>query len=144
MIKNKIQLAGNTISKNEINHLASWLKKNNKFTKGKLTIKFEKLFSNWLKNKYSIFVNSGSSANLLIAQSLLESGYLKNKTIIVPAVSWITTVTPFIQLGYNVKLCDCDKENLGLNIQHFKYLCKKHRPSCVILVHVLGHSNNME
>ena len=120
MIKSKIQLAGNTISKNEINRLSSWLKKNNKLTKGKLTIKFEKLFSSWLKNKYSIFVNSGSSANLLIAQSLLESGYLKNKTVIAPAVSWITTVTPFLQLGYKVKLCDCDRNNLGLDINHFE------------------------
>ena len=144
MIKSKIQLAGNTISKNEINRLSSWLKKNNKLTKGKLTIKFEKLFSSWLKNKYSIFVNSGSSANLLIAQSLLESGYLKNKTVIAPAVSWITTVTPFLQLGYKVKLCDCDRNNLGLDINHFENLCRKYKPSCVILVHVLGHANNIK
>ena len=144
MNKINIKLSENTISKSEISLLTRWLKKNEKLTKGKLTIKFEKIFSSWLKNKYSIFVNSGSSANLLVAQSLLESSYLKNKTIIVPAVSWITTVTPFIQLGYNVKLCDCDKKNLGLDVQHFEYLCKKYRPSCVILVHVLGHSNNME
>ena len=87
MIKKNIQLSENTISKNEINSLIIWLKKNEKLTKGKLTIKFEKIFSSWLKNNYSIFVNSGSSANLLVAQSLLESGYLKNKTIIAPAVS---------------------------------------------------------
>ena len=144
MIKVKIPLAENTISKKEIHLLASWIKKNEKLTKGKLTVRFENLFSKWLKRKYSIFVNSGSSANLLIAQSLLEGDYLKNKTIIVPAVSWITTVTPFLQLGFNVKLCDCDKNNLGLNIKHFEYLCKKYKPSCVILVHVLGHPNNMQ
>tara|TARA_Y100000590_G_scaffold467800_1_gene648040 strand:- start:65 stop:1237 length:1173 start_codon:yes stop_codon:yes gene_type:complete len=143
MTNKNIRLAGNTISKNEINLLIQWLKKNEKLTKGKLTINFEKIFSKWLKKKYSIFVNSGSSANLLVAQSLLESGYLKNKTIIAPAVSWITTVAPFLQLGYKVKLCDCDKNNLGLNIKHFEQLCRKYKPSCVILVHVLGHANNM-
>ena len=102
MTNKNIRLAGNTISKNEINLLIQWLKKNEKLTKGKFSINFEKIFSKWLKKKYSIFVNSGSSANLLVAQSLLESGYLKNKTIIAPAVSWITTVAPFLQLGYNI------------------------------------------
>jgi len=143
MLNKNLRLAGNTISRKEINSLIKWLRKNENLTKGKLTINFEKVFSKWLKKKYSIFVNSGSSANLLVAQSLLESGYLRNNTIIAPAVSWITTVTPFLQLGYNVKLCDCDKNNLGLDIQHFEQLCKKYKPSCVILVHVLGHSNNM-
>ena len=64
--------------------------------------------------KYSIFVNSGSSANLLISQVLLEGKYLKNKTVVLPAVSWSTTVSPFLQLGYKVILCDSDKDNLGL------------------------------
>ena len=30
------------------------------------------------------------------------------------------------------------------NLKHFEYLCKKYKPSCVILVHVLGHPNNMQ
>ena len=69
-------------------------------------------------------MNSGSSANLLIAQGLLEAKMLKNKTIIAPAVSWVTTVTPFMQMGYDVKLCDCNKSDLGLDINHLEKLCK--------------------
>ena len=64
----QIKLTDNTISLKHINSLINWLKKNPKLTKGNLTIQFEKLFSKWLNRKYSIFVNSGSSANLLIAQ----------------------------------------------------------------------------
>ena len=104
----------------------------------------KKKFSNYLGSKYSIFVNSGSSANLLIAQSLLEGGYLKNKIVILPAVSWSTTVSPFLQLGYKVILCDCDKNNLGLDINHLKKLCAKYKPGLVVLVNVLGHSNDFQ
>ena len=43
---------------------------------------YSKKFSNFLKIKNSIFVNSGSSANLLIAQSLLEADYLKIKLLL--------------------------------------------------------------
>jgi CDP-4-dehydro-6-deoxyglucose reductase, E1 len=57
------------------------------------------LWSKWLGCKYSVFVNSGSSANLAAIYSLILSGRLKNNKIIVPAVSWVTTVTPAIQLG---------------------------------------------
>ncbi len=138
-----IKLTDNTISLKNISSLINWLKKNPKLTKGDLTIKFEKLFKIWIKRKYSIFVNSGSSANLLIAQGLLEANMLRNKIAIAPAVSWVTTVTPFLQMGYDVKLCDCDKLNLGLDISHLEKLCRKYNPSVLILVHVLGHSNNM-
>ena len=74
-----IKLTDNTISLKNINSLISWLKTNPRLTKGKLTFKFEKLFSKWIGRKYSIFVNSGSSANLLIAQGLLEAKILRNK-----------------------------------------------------------------
>ena len=123
--KFKYQLAEDTITKEEISKLAQWLKKAKRLTQGQTVNKFQNNFSSYLKIKNSIFVNSGSSANLLIAQSLLESGFLKNKTIIAPTVSWSTTVTPFLQLGYNVKLCETNLNNLGLNIHHLEQLCKK-------------------
>ena len=59
--------------------LSKWLLKGNKLTKDKLTVKFEEKFSNYLGSKFSVFLNSGSSANLLMIYSLLESGKLKNK-----------------------------------------------------------------
>ena len=104
--KFKYKLAHNTIEKSEISKLSKWLLKDEKLTMGNKTKLFQKKFSNFLKIKNSIFVNSGSSANLLIAQSLLEADYLKNKVIIAPALSWVTTITPFLQLGYKVELCD--------------------------------------
>ena len=140
----KYKLAENTIDKSEITKLSKWILKSKKFTLGDKTKEFQNKFSKYLGVKNSVLVNSGSSANLLIAQSLLESGYLRNKLIIAPALSWSTTVSPFIQLGYQVKLCDCSLENLGMDIKHLEYLCKKFKPSAIILVHVLGHSNNMK
>ena len=140
----KYKLADDTISKSEILSLSKWLVKTERLTQDKNVKNFENNFSNYLNVKNSTFVNSGSSANLLIAQSLLESGLLKNKIIIAPTLSWATTVTPFIQLGYDVKLCDTNFDNLGLDPQHLENLCKKFKPSLIILVHVLGHANDMK
>ena len=86
----KYKLAEDTISKLEIAKLSQWLIKAKRLTQDKKVENFEKNFSNYLNVKKSIFVNSGSSANLLIAQSLLESGLLKNKIIIAPTLSLAT------------------------------------------------------
>lgn len=133
-----IPLVKDTIDQSDINKLIEWLKTNPRLTKGELTLQLEACWSEWLGTKHSVYLNSGSSANLAMAYALLISGRLRNKTIIAPAVSWVTTVSPFMQLGFNVVLCDADKETLGLDINHLKELVAQHKPGSLILVHVLG------
>ena len=140
---NKIDLVKDTIDSYDIKKLISWLETNPRLTKGDLNVKFEKEWSEWLGKKYSVFVNSGSSANLAALYSLLLSGKLRNNKIIVPAVSWVTTVTPAVQFGMEPIMCECDEDNLGLNIEHLKQIIKEHDPSSIILVHVLGFPNHM-
>lgn len=141
---NRITLVKDTIDANDINLLIEWLKTNPILTKNKLTIEFEEKFSKYQNRKYSVFLNSGSSANLAMIYSLFISNKLKNNNIIVPAVSWATTVAPIIQLGLTPILCECDRETLGLDIDDLERLIYRHKPSVVILVHVLGFPNKMK
>ena len=138
------KLAHNTVDNKGYDILINFLKKRKYLNQSKVTKTFEKKFSDFLGAKTSIFVNSGSSANLLMAQSLLEGSYLKNKVAILPAVAWSTTVSPYLQLGYKVILCDCDKENLGVSITHLEQICKKYNPGLLVLVNVLGHGNDFK
>ena len=140
----KVSLAEGTITDNELSKLATWITTGSRLTKGGLTKKFEKQFAEYTGVRHSVFVNSGSSANLLMIYALLESFSLKNKTAIIPAVSWITTLSPFIQLGFKPVLCECDKNSLGVDLDYFEYLCKKFDPSIAIIVDVLGHPNEVE
>lgn len=139
-----ISLVKDTINDSDIEKLIVWLKEGHRLTKGPETLKFEEKWSKYLGVKYSVFLNSGSSANLAMVYSLIESKRLKNNKIIVPSVSWVTTVSPTIQLGLTPILCDCDKDDLGLDIEHLELLFKEHNPSAVILVHVLGVPNKMD
>ena len=134
----EIKLINNTIDMTDILKLVKWLTTNPRLTKGDVTVEFEKEWSKWLGRKYSVFVNSGSSANLAMIYALMLSGKLKNNKIILPAVSWTTTVTPAIHLGLTPILCECDKETLGLDIEHLKKLIKEYNPSVLMLVHVLA------
>jgi CDP-6-deoxy-D-xylo-4-hexulose-3-dehydrase len=133
-----ISLVNDTISKKNINSLISWLKTNPRLTKGEKTIEFEEKWSEWLGTKYSVFVNSGSSANLSMVYGASLTPNLRNKKIVVPAVSWTTTVTPAIHLGLEPILCDCNMTNLGVDINHLQKIFEDENPSLLIIVHVLG------
>ena len=135
-------LAYDTIGSNEYKVMERFLKKRKYLNQSVYTRNFENKFSKFLVTRNSVFVNSGSSANLLMAQVLLEGNFLKNKIVVLPAVSWSTSVSPFLQLGYKVILCDCDKYNLGLCTYDLEKICKKFNPGLVLIVNVLGHANN--
>ena len=57
-----VKLADNTISVEEMASLADWLKEGHQVTKGPITREFEAEFAAYIGTKYSIMVNSGSSA----------------------------------------------------------------------------------
>lgn len=141
--KIKYFLAEDTINKNDIDALIKWLSSYPRLTKGELNVLFEKKWSKWLGRKYSVFCNSGSSANLLMYYALLVSGNLKNKKIIVPSVGWVTTIAPAIQLGFEPIMCEADNETFGLELNHLEELCKKYNPASVVMVHVLGVPHKM-
>lgn len=142
--KYRIPLIRDTINAEDLKKLSQWLLGNPRLTKGGLTKQFEEEWSRWNGNKYSVFVNSGSSANLLMVYALMAAGKLKNKKAVVPAISWVTTVAPFMQFGLEPFLCDCDEKNLGLNVEHFEKICREEKPAVAILVHVLAHPNHLE
>lgn len=139
-----IRLAENTISQEELVSLSKWIPETPQLTKGPLVVEFEKKFANYIGTKHCVMVNSGSSANLLMAYALLEGDYLKNKKVVVPAISWITTLSPFLQFGFDVILCDSNNKNLGLDTAKLEEIFIKEKPSLLILVHVLAHLNNMD
>ena len=140
-----IKLVSDTIDKNDIKNLVNWLSQDEipRLTKGDVTIEFEKKWSNKIGVEHTTYVNSGSSAILLALAALKESGKLKNNKIIVPALSWLTDVSSPIQLGMEVILCDCNLDDLSIDINHLKKLIKDEDPSSLILVSVLGLVPNM-
>tara|TARA_B100000700_G_scaffold323826_1_gene428474 strand:+ start:1133 stop:2287 length:1155 start_codon:yes stop_codon:yes gene_type:complete len=133
-----INLVQDTIDKKDIDHLIDWLKTYPRLTKGAVTIDLENKFSDWLNTKYAVFCNSGSSANLLMLYALIEGGYLKNNRIIVPSIAWATDLSPVIQLGLDPILCDCNLNDLSVDLEHLEKLFQEHSPSALILVSVLG------
>lgn len=141
---NEIKLCSDIIDKEDIDYLIDWLKDVPQLTKGKKTLEFEKKFSDYLGCKHSIYCNSGSSANLLMVSALHQMGRLKNDRVVVPQVSWSTTIFPVMQLGLTPIMCDCNLDNLGIDLDNFREIVKRDNPAAIILVHVLGLDSNIK
>ncbi len=140
-----IELAKNTIDKEDIDRLIEWLKTYPRLTKGKVTIEYEDKWSTILGSKHTVFVNSGSSANLLMLYTLIEMNKIKvGDKVIVPALSWSTDLAPVHQLGLQPVLCDCNLEDLSVDLKHLESLIAEHSPKALLLVSVLGLVPNMD
>ena len=139
-----IKLVNDTIDNKDINKLITWLKTYPRLTKGNCTIELEKKWSNWLGTNYSIFCNSGSSANLLMLWALIEAGRItRDSKIVVPSVAWATDLAPVIQLGMTPILCDSNLYNLSVDLEHLEKIFKETNPDVLLLVSVLGLAPDM-
>ena len=139
-----ISLVKDTIDEKDIDRLIEWLKTYPRLTKGAVTLEFEEKFSNWLGRKHSVFVNSGSSANLLVLSALQQGEYLKNNKIVVPSTAWSTDLAPVIQLGLEPLLCDSNLKDLSVDLEHLEKIFIEEAPSALLLVSVLGLVPDME
>lgn len=72
---------------------------------GKNAAEFEKKIAALFGKKYGIYVNSGSSANLLALESL---NLPKGSEVITPILTFSTTVAPIIKLGLVPAFIDID------------------------------------
>jgi CDP-6-deoxy-D-xylo-4-hexulose-3-dehydrase len=115
---------------------ANFLKKNNIFTQSKKVKEFEKKWSNWLGVKYSIFVNSGSSANFLTFAAL--NIFLKSTTeVIVPPLTWNSDIVSILKNGFRPKFVDINLKNLSMNYDEIKKKINKNTKA-IFITHAQG------
>ena len=87
--------------------------KNEILTQSKYVKMFEKKWSRWLGIKYSVFVNSGSSANFL-TMAALKILYGKGE-VILPALTWISDINSVIQNNFKPVFVDINPRNLCMS-----------------------------
>jgi CDP-6-deoxy-D-xylo-4-hexulose-3-dehydrase len=105
----------NNFNKDDLLKVSNFLKKKNIIlTQSKNVIKFEEEWSKWLGVKYSVFVNSGSSANYL-TMLVLKILYGNNWEIIVPTLTWVSDVVSVINNGFKPVFADIDLKNLAMS-----------------------------
>ena len=145
--KDRVNYAGRVFDEKEMINLVDssldfWL------TYGKYSKEFEKKLAEFLKIKYSFFVNSGSSANLLaffaLTSPLLKTRQIKRgDEVITVAACFPTTVAPIVQYGAVPVFVDVELETYNVDIDELEKAIS-HKTKAVMLAHTLGNPFNIK
>ena len=110
------------------------------------TLEFERRFSAWQGCRHAIMVNSGSSADLLLAFLLTNPlcPLLKpGDEILLPVVTWPTQIWSAMMAGLKVRLVDVDPLTLNVNLDDLEARITP-RTKAMFLVHLMGNPCNMD
>jgi CDP-6-deoxy-D-xylo-4-hexulose-3-dehydrase len=142
----RIPLNKNTLGVEEINAAKAALD-SGQLTMGERCGEFERAFASYLGVEHAVMVNSGSSANLLAlfalsnplvpAEASLPPRIKPGSEIIVPALTWSTTIWPVIQAGAKPVFVDCDPATLQMQPAAIEAAITPNT-SAIVVVHVLG------
>ena len=121
-------LVSDSWGKEEKNAIKKVIKSNIYTYKGKYVKEFEKKFAKFFKSKYSVMVNSGSSANLISIAALFfkkNNPLKKGDEVIVPTLSWSTTYYPLQQYGLKLRFVDINIDTLNVSVENIIKACTK-------------------
>lgn len=104
-------------------------------TTGRITEEFERRVAALFGKKYGLFVNSGSSANLL---ALLASRLPRGGEIITPACNFNTTVSPIAQTGLIPVFIDVEPGAYTLDCSALEPALSK-KTAAVLAPHLIGN-----
>jgi CDP-6-deoxy-D-xylo-4-hexulose-3-dehydrase len=136
-LKMKFPLMRNNILREDLDSVIEHLKQNDPIlTHGAHVRAFEQEWSDWLGVKYSVFVNSGASANLL-TMAVLKIKHPEGGEVIVPPLTWVSDIASVIQNGFTPVFVDINPNTLAMDAKEIiKNINKNTR--AVFLTHVQG------
>jgi len=131
-------LMNNNIVRDDLDALIEFLRQDNPILTQSTNVRaFEREWCEWLGVKHSVFVNSGSSANLL---SIAAIRHLYGPgEVIVPTLTWVSDIAAVLHCGLSPVFVDIDPRTLGMDIdQVISRITSKTR--AVFLTHILGYN----
>ena len=109
-----------------------------RLTQGAKVREFETRFSEWLGVRHSVFVSSGSSANLLTMHALKELRGPGN--VVVPTLTWASDITSVLHAGLEPVFVDIDRRTLGMDAVDCNDAVKDADSLAVFVTHCMGYS----
>jgi CDP-6-deoxy-D-xylo-4-hexulose-3-dehydrase len=111
-------------------------------TQGRMVKKFEEQWSKWLGVKYSVFVNSGSSANFLTFACLKILN--KEGNVIVPALTWNSDIVSIIKNNYSPDFVDINLRTLAGSEDQILEKLEKKKNKILFISHIQGFNGLTE
>ena len=132
-----LPLMQNNITREDLDLIIDFLQQDDPIlTQSKNVKAFEEEWSEWIGVKYSVFVNSGSSANQLTLAAL-GLCYPDGGEVIVPPLGWVSDISAVIQSGFTPVFADIDPHHLGMDTKQIISALNENTKA-VLLTHVQG------
>ncbi|MFM9058228.1 MAG: DegT/DnrJ/EryC1/StrS family aminotransferase [Planctomycetaceae bacterium] len=130
-------LMRNNISRADLDAVIQFLAADDPIlTQSRQVAAFEAEWSAWLGVKHSVFVNSGSSANL-VTMAALQHRFGPGE-VIVPTLTWVSDIAAVLQCGFDPVFVDIDPRTLGMDLdQVLRSITPRTR--AIFLTHILGY-----
>jgi len=130
------QLINDNIPQSDKDVLIEFLQQNGvKLTQGSKVKEFEKVWSEWLGVKHSVYVNSGANANLIMVATLKE--LTGKKEVIVPTIGWVSDISPLVNLGLIPVFSEIDSKTMSMSLETIKAAVTDDT-AAIVYVHALG------
>jgi CDP-4-dehydro-6-deoxyglucose reductase, E1 len=131
-------LMANNILRDDLDALIEFLKQDDPILTQSANVRaFEREWADWLGVEYSVFVNSGASANMLTMAALRE--HYGRGEVLVPTLTWVSDVASVVQAGLTPVFVDIDPRTLGMDVEETLRKITP-RTRAVFLTHVLGYN----
>lgn len=128
----------------DIEVLVDFIRTTERFTQFKKVREFEEAWSSWQGNKYSVYVNSGSSANLVMLRLMKDMyGWLDGDEVMVPAVTWVTNISPVFQCGLKPVFVDVNLSDFSFDYDTLENKITP-RTKAIFVTHLMGFPADME
>lgn len=136
-----LPLMSNNIIREDLDKVIEFLSGDPILTQSSNVRAFEQEWAEWLGVKYSVFVNSGASANLATITALRH--LYGPGEVLVPSLTWVSDISSVLVNGLKPVFVDVNPANLAMNEQE---LLRKITPDtrAVFLTHVLGFNGLSE
>ena len=133
----KYPLIRNNFNRDDLDAVINLLRQDDpRLTNGQNVKAFEAAWSDWLGVKFSVFVNSGSSANLL-SMALLKQRHPNGGEVIVPPLTWVSDIASVLQTGFTPVFADIELKTLGMDTSKILEVITD-KTKAVFLSHIQG------
>ena len=131
-------LMHNNITREDLDAVIDYLRQDEPMlTQSAQVRSFEEEWSRWAGVRRSLFVNSGSSANLLTLEALKQTRGLGE--IIVPPLTWVSDIAAVLQCGFTPVFADIDPRTLGMSTDRILEKITS-QTRAVFFTHILGYN----
>ena len=138
------KLQGNILETRDKELLVDFIRNTERFTQFEKVKKFEELWSSWQGISYSTYVNSGSSANLIMLDAVKEYYRIEDGAeVLVPAVTWTTNITSVIQAKLTPVFVDVNLDDFSFDYEKLEKSITE-RTKIILVTHLIGIPANIE